>query len=48
MKDDIDINRQCKVAYARGNSVLRKFGMCCFFQHIIDYKSDMAEIYKMY
>jgi len=29
MKDDIGINKQCRVMYARGNSPLRKLGMCC-------------------
>ena len=28
MKDDSDIERQCKRIYAQGNTLLRKFGMC--------------------
>ena len=28
LKDDRDINRQCRNIYARGNTLLRKFAMC--------------------
>ena len=28
LKDDIDINRQCRQIYAQGNLLIRKFGMC--------------------
>ena len=28
LKDDTDINRQCRHIYAQGNLLIRKFGMC--------------------
>ena len=45
LKDDLDINRQCKSLYARGNSLIRTFSHCSFTVKKVLFTSYCTSLY---
>ena len=45
LTDDLDIDRQCRVLYAQGNVLLRKFHMCSYSVKITLFRSYCSSLY---
>ena len=45
LSDDDDINRQCRLTYAQGNTLLRKFHMCSIDVKLKLFKSYCTPLY---
>ena len=43
--DDLDIERQCRVMYAQGNILLRKFHMCNYSTKLILFRTYCSSLY---
>ena len=45
LTDDLDIDRQCRILYAQGNVLLRKFHMCSYSVKITLFRTYCSSLY---